>query len=106
MRDRGVNKHLVVLVTALIMERVLVYLWALPATLLGLVFLPLAWISGGHVHLVDGVLEISGGLVLYQRCLTRSRPHERVHVAQYVRWGPLMIPLYLLASGLASLRGE
>ena len=117
--------------TALIMERVLVYLWALPATLLGLVFFPLAWISGGNIHLVHGVLEISGGLVSYflrrgifliggasamtlghvvlgqnQRCLEGSRQHERVHVAQYERWGPLMIPLYLLASGLARLRGE
>jgi hypothetical protein len=80
------------------MGRVLVYLWALPATMLGVVFLPLAWISGGNIHFVDGVLEISGGLVSYflrrgifliggasamtlghvvlgqdQRCLTRSR---------------------------------
>jgi hypothetical protein len=47
------------------MERVLVYIWALPATLLGLVFFPLAWISGSNIHLVDGVLEISGGLVSY-----------------------------------------
>ena len=28
-----------------------------------------------------------------------------MHVRQYERWGPLMLPLYLLASGLAWCRG-
>lgn len=31
--------------------------------------------------------------------------HELVHVRQYERWGPLFIPIYLLASLLARLRG-
>lgn len=31
--------------------------------------------------------------------------HERVHVAQYERWGPLFIPVYLLAGLLTKLRG-
>ncbi len=114
----------------LTLMRLLVYLWALPATLLGLVFVPLAYASGGSVRAVDGVLEISGGLVAqFLKCgrfllgsagamtlghvvlgqdeawLVRSRQHERVHVAQYEQWGPFMIPLYLLASGAAWLRG-
>lgn len=38
-------------------------------------------------------------------CLNRSRDHERVHVGQYERWGLLMIPLYLLSSAVARLRG-
>lgn len=110
--------------------RLLVYLWALPATLLGLVFVPLAYGSGGSVRAVAGVLEVSGGLVAqFLKCgifvfgsagamtlghvvlgqdegwLARNRQHERVHVAQYEQWGAFMIPLYLLASGAAWLRG-
>jgi hypothetical protein len=37
-------------------------LWAFPVTLLGLFFVPLAWLSGGTVRPVQGVLEIQGGL--------------------------------------------
>ena len=40
-----------------------------------------------------------------QACLDRSRNHEHVHVRQYERWGPLMLPLYLAASGVLFLRG-
>jgi hypothetical protein len=39
------------------------YLWAFPASLFGLVFVPLAWLSGGTVRPVQGVLEIQGGVV-------------------------------------------
>lgn len=113
------------------MKRILVYLWAAPATLLGLVFIPLALASSGRIQIIEGVVEISGGLVgrfLHSRffvvqkaaamtlghvilgqseaILAANREHERVHVAQYERWGPLMIPLYLLSSGAARLRGE
>lgn len=35
-----------------------------------------------------------------------TRRHERVHVAQCERWGPLFIPAYLFASLLALLRGR
>lgn len=31
--------------------------------------------------------------------------HELVHVRQYERWGPLFVPVYLLASAIARLRG-
>lgn len=103
--------------------RVLIYLWALPNTLVGAVFLPLALASGGRARVVGGVLEISGGAVSLflrrctllrggaaamtlghiviardQDCLDRSRAHERVHVRQCERWGPLFIPAYLGAS--------
>jgi hypothetical protein len=106
------------------------YLWAFPATLLGLLFVPLAILSGGTVRPVQGVLEIHGGLVAAllrrglpvlgpaaamtlghvivardQGCLNRSRRHEHVHVRQYERWGPLMIPLYLGSSAIQYLRG-
>jgi hypothetical protein len=33
-----------------------------------------------------------------QYCLDSSRSHEHVHVRQYERWGPFMIPAYLAAS--------
>ncbi len=105
------------------------YLWAFPATLLGLVFVPLAWLSGGTVRPVQGVLEIQGGFAAVflrklpvfgpaaamtlghviiacdQDCLDRNRRHEHVHVRQYERWGPLMLPLYLVASSVLYLRG-
>ena len=111
------------------LKRILLYLWAGPATLLGLIFVALAWMSRGQVRLVTGVIEVSGGLVTRflesglmmdnaaamtighvvigrnESDLTWSRQHERVHVAQYERWGALMIPLYLLFSCWARLRG-
>ena len=106
------------------------YLWAAPATLLGLLFAPVAWASGGGVRGVDGVVEIHGGLVARflsrlpvigsasamtlghvvigqsRETLAQSRAHERVHVRQYERWGPLLIPAYLTASLWARLRGR
>ena len=112
------------------MSRVFSYVWASPATLLGLVFIPFALVSRGKVRAVCGVIEIHGGLVSLflqrgvfvsggieaitlghvvlgqDKCsLDRNRKHERVHVTQYERWGPLMIPLYLLSSAAARLRG-
>jgi hypothetical protein len=106
------------------------YLWAFPATMLGLFFVPLAGLSGGSIRLVQGALEIQGGLVTLflrkgllvlgpaaamtlghvilgcdQGCLDHSRAHEHVHVRQYERWGPLMLPLYLVFSAIQYLRG-
>jgi hypothetical protein len=113
------------------MKRILVYFWAAPATLLGLLFIPLALTSNGKIKVTGGVVEISGGLIgrfLHSRVfmvqkaaamtlghvilgqteaiLASNREHERVHVAQYERWGPFMIPLYLLSSVVARLRGD
>lgn len=110
--------------------RLIVYLWALPTTLVGLIFLPLALVSGGGVRWVEGVLEIHGGWVrlFLRRCtvlrggaaamtlghvviaqdqhlMDATRSHERVHVRQAERWGPLFIPAYLLASLITLLRG-
>ncbi len=107
------------------------YLWALPATCLGLLFVPIALVSGGTVAVVLGVIEIQGGLVgallrlrlpgvgsaaamtlghvilaRDQECLDRSRVHEHVHVRQYERWGPFMLPAYFLMSGILYMRGR
>src|SRR5690606_28726257 len=96
----------------------------------GMVFLPIALLSGGRARWVDGVLEIHGGLVrvILERCTIMSqgvsamtlghvviardqwlmdatRSHERIHVRQAERWGPLFIPAYLLASLYTLVRG-
>lgn len=110
--------------------RPLLYLWVMPASLLGLALVPLAVLWGGSARVVDGVLEVEGGLVARllrrgfpwagpgaamtlghvvigcdRRCLDFSRAHERVHVRQYERLGPLFIPAYLAASLWMALRG-
>jgi hypothetical protein len=113
------------------LARILIYLWTLPTTLVGLWLLPLALITGGGMQIVGGVIEIYGGIVslLLRRCtllkggasamtfghvvlgrdrscIEMSREHERVHVRQAERWGPLFIPAYLIASLVALLRGR
>jgi hypothetical protein len=110
--------------------RPLAYLWALPTTLVGLIFIPASLLSGGGVQVVDGVLEVYGGLTaaFLRHCtplrggasamtlghvvigrdralLDFTRNHERVHVRQAERWGPLFIPAYLIASVLVYFRG-
>jgi hypothetical protein len=111
--------------------RPLVYLWALPTTTLGLICLAIGAAYGRiGTQVVDGVLELHGGLiekflrhgtllpsgasamtlghVVLGRdlsALRRTRTHERIHVRQCERWGPLFIPAYLLASLVQHLRG-
>ena len=112
------------------MWRAVVYLWALPTTLVGLCLGLPALVSGGGMQWVDGVLEIHGGFVAYflrewtmleggasamtlghvvlgrdRDCLRWSRKHERVHVRQCERWGPLFLPAYGVASLVVKLRG-
>ena len=108
----------------------ILYVWAAPATLIGLSLIPMAWMQGGRASVVDGVIEAHGGILTKmlrvglpwigsgaaitlghvvwgcdQACLDISRRHERVHVRQYERWGPLLIPLYLAAAAIAAYRG-
>jgi hypothetical protein len=107
------------------------YIWAFPATMFGLAFVPLAWLSGGKVAVVRGVIEVHGGFVRFflrrgllflgpaaamtlghvilgrdQSCLDHSRDHEHVHVRQYERWGPFLLPVYLLAGAVLFFRGR
>lgn len=102
------------------------YVWPLPNTLLGGLLGGLGCLGGGRVQIVAGVLEVHGrwlecilqratplpggvaaitfGHVILGRdalTLARVRSHERVHVAQYERWGPLFLPAYLAASAWA-----
>lgn len=114
-------------------RRVLLVLWASPATVLGLVVGVLGLATGGRARIgrVGGAgrtIELYGGLVswllarlpvdamamtLGHVVLGRSaaaldvcREHEMVHVRQYERWGPLFIPAYLLCSLVLLVRGR
>lgn len=105
------------------------YLWAAPCTVVGaLIGMPLCCL-GASARRVDGVMEVGfasaghpcarvllalpfAGITLGHVVLapthawhTALRPHERVHVAQYERWGILFLVLYPASSLLQLLRG-
>ena len=106
------------------------YLWASPATLLGLLVAAITLCAGGTLRCVDGTVEVAGGR--FGRALRRAprplrfvaitlghvvvgvdhdalacvRRHERVHVCQYERFGVFFFPLYLASSGVQWLRGK
>ena len=105
------------------------YLWAGPSTILGLA-LALTALRRGRIFVVDGVVEahspflrwaltrliplpggasaITFGHVVLARdelALDLTRAHERMHVAQDERLGPLFIPAYLLSGLWAYARG-
>ena len=107
----------------------IVYLWAAPTTSVGLVAVVLTLLSGGRMKLHSGVIEAHGGFAhFFLRYLTLlkggasamtlghvviardaelldlTRDHERVHVHQCERWGPLFFPAYLLCSAWIFLR--
>jgi hypothetical protein len=107
------------------------YFWAAPATALGFALVALAAPFGVRCLIVDGVIEAHGPALRWalqnltwvrggvsaitfghlvlgtdRDALARTRRHERVHVAQYERWGPFFIPAYLLASLWMLLRGR
>lgn len=111
--------------------RLLIYVWASPTTCIGLLCIPLRWLGGGEIRVVEGVMEIHGRWIAWmltrlvpipggasamtlghvvigrdRECLDRSRSHERIHVRQCERWGPLFIPAYFLASGIVWIRGH
>ena len=103
------------------------YLWALPATCLGLIAGLLTLSSGGKAQLRRGALEFHGGFsTWYMRrvarasamtlghvilgrdewCLQFCREHEQAHVRQVEIWGPFFIPAYLGSSALEWARGR
>lgn len=111
--------------------KILRYIWALPNSLVGLFFVPIAVLTRGHVEIVDGVLEIHGGLVswILKHCMSsrgyvssvtlghvvlgqnkesllNDRRHERAHVKQYEILGPLFIPVYIAVGIYALIRGR
>ena len=105
-------------------------LWASPWTLFGLANGLLGLFTGGRVQRRGRVLEFYGGwatlflkifplvagasavtfghtvLGRSREHLDASRAHERVHVRQYERWGPLFVPAYCLCWVVLWLRGK
>ncbi len=98
------------------------YLWAAPTSAVGLAIV-VAASRGAEIRVVDGVLEAHGPALAWllsrspftpggawamtlghvvigqhRYALERTRVHERVHVRQVERWGPLFLPAYLSAS--------
>lgn len=96
--------------------------WAGPASLLGLAIGVICLATGGSACRRGRTLEFYGGsiaavfawiplagnamamtlghviLAVDRASLEFSRGHELVHVRQYERWGPALLPAYLLAS--------
>jgi hypothetical protein len=111
-------------------ERSVRYLWASPATAVGVIFAALAMCAGATLRRVDGALEVAGGrlfrvlsllpcparfvaitfghmiLGIDHTVLSSARVHEHVHVRQYERWGVLFFPLYVGSSLVQVLRGR
>ncbi|TWT86341.1 hypothetical protein [Neorhodopirellula pilleata] len=101
------------------------YLWAGPNTI---VAVAIGLLLGGRFETVNGVIEIEGsriaavlsrlpvpaaamtvGHVVFGRdrgWLQVTRNHERVHVAQYAKWGPFFIPAYLFLSAWLYAQGK
>jgi hypothetical protein len=109
---------------------VLRYIWAAPATVLGAMIAAVAS-PRASAAIVDGVLEVHGPVLRWMlghlvpieggasaitlghvvigasaRALDATRAHERVHVRQYERWGPLFLPAYGAASLWAAVNGR
>ncbi len=103
--------------------KLLKLLWAAPCSALGLALAVFPLAAGGTARWSDGALEVTArqtkancgklaralpfrGIVFGHVILAVTKeelaiigPHERVHVAQYERWGPLFFLAYG-ASGL------
>lgn len=106
------------------------YIWAAPATIVGLGLAAFACLLGATVRVREGVIEVAGGrLAAYARSvpqatqflaitfghvvlglshavLAQERAHEHVHVRQYERWGVLFFPLYLGSSAWQLVMGR
>ena len=106
------------------------YSWASPASAAGVCVACVSAIVGAEIKRVSGVLEVSlaprsAALCKAANCLPFSaitfghvviacsaekqatlRQHERVHVAQYERWGALFLLAYPLESLYQMLRGR
>jgi hypothetical protein len=105
-------------------------LWALPWTLFGLLLGGIGLLTGGsvqrsgrtlefwggaigwmldHAPIVAGAIAITFGHVVLaanEHARNICRSHERVHVKQYERWGPLFVPAYLFCSLVLWLTGR
>ena len=106
------------------------YLWAAPATALGVLAALPAVACSASARVVDGVLEVAGGRLCARAgsgpaalgfvaitfghvvigrshaVLAGLRAHEHEHVRQYERWGALFFVAYLGSSAAQWLRGR
>jgi hypothetical protein len=107
------------------------YIWALPYTLLGFLFIPFTFFTKGSMQIIGGELELHGRVISFilkhclpvrgevaaltlghvilgrdRETLLASRWHERAHVRQYEILGPFFIFVYLAASLWALVRGK
>jgi hypothetical protein len=104
-------------------------LFAAPITIIALAPVVIIRASGGHVHIINGVIEASEGaapvllklvswfgrvdaitlghviLARDRACANALRTHEHTHVRQYERWGFFFPLLYIGSSAIALLRG-
>jgi len=104
------------------LPRILRYLWASPASAVGVLLSLFAFAAGATCVVRDGALEVAGvrmnaaagrlphglrfGAITFghviigasHAALAELRSHEHVHVRQYERWGVLFFPLYLGSS--------
>ena len=105
-------------------------LWALPCTIVGLLVAAPVWATGGRARWHQGALEVTHGgsdarcgrlaralpfrgivfghviLAVTREELEAIGPHERVHVRQYERWGPLFFVAYGASSLWQLVRGH
>ena len=106
------------------------YIWASPASAVGVCAACIVSLVGAEIKCVSGVLEISlaprsavlqsavaflpfaaitlGHIVVARNAQQQAalRAHERVHVAQYELWGPMFLVAYPLESMFQLLRGR
>lgn len=106
------------------------WLWALPCSVLGVLLATLPLLAGGQARWCAGALEVTyreseahcgrlarklpfRGIVFGHVILAVTRDelrridlHERVHVQQYERWGPLFFLAYGASSLWQLLRGR
>ena len=114
----------------MLLRKIWVILWASPYSIIGLVIGGVGIFFGGRVRVVGPAIEFYDGGVKWfvhrlphgqftlaltlghvilgqtDAALAISRKHEAVHVAQYERWGPLMLPAYFLSSCYVYLIGK
>jgi len=106
------------------------FLWASPCSMVGVVLAVIPLLAGGRAKWSSGALEVTyrenqarcgrlarelpfRGIVFGHVILAVTReelrsigPHERVHVQQYERWGPLFFFVYGASSLWQLIRGR
>ncbi|MFV0444481.1 MAG: hypothetical protein ACK5Q5_13000 [Planctomycetaceae bacterium] len=110
------------------MRQSLLWVWASPNTLLGLLVGGIGLLSGGTAQRMGRTIEFQGGFVTWSLSrlgrgasamtlghvilgqtswlLEATRRHELVHVRQYEYWGPVFLPAYGLCALWLHLRGR